>query len=157
MNLVRRDDGRWNIENFLERTARLPSRPTGKAPHRVSSRLSLTLKRITAGSILKFGPEKKPFAITDAEYAFWQDSENIWGMRLKGQPVRTDLNLSDTGQLKVNGTWQRAITVQETPVIFNFHWDGAQLGQMSKLISGEDRGWRGTVHLHWTWWELRRI
>ena len=56
----------------------------------------------------KFGPEKKPFAVTDAEYAFWQDSDNTWGMRLKGQPVRTDFNLSDTGQLKVNGTWQRA-------------------------------------------------
>ena len=143
LNLVRRDDGRWNVENFLERTASIALAPTGKL--RAESHPAFPYIQADHGRInFKFGPEKKPFAVTDAEYAFWQDSENIWGMRLKGQPVRTDFNLSDTGQLKVNGTWQRAITVQETPVIFNFHWDGAQLGQMTKLISGEDRGWRGT-------------
>jgi hypothetical protein len=146
LNLVRRDDGRWNVENFLERTASIALAPTGKL--RTESHPAFPYIQADHGRInFKFGREKKPFAVTDAEYAFWQDSENIWGMRLKGQPVRTDFNLSDTGQLKVNGTWQRAATVQETPVIFNLHWDGAQLGQMTKLISGEDRGWRGTVHL----------
>jgi hypothetical protein len=145
LNLVRRDDGRWNIENFLERTA-IAIAPASKS--RSETHPAFPYIQADHGRInFKYGPEKKPFAVTDAEYAFWQDSENIWGMRLKGQPVRTDVNLSDTGQLRVNGTWQRAAALQETPVIFNLHWDGAQLGQLTKLLSGEDRGWRGTVHV----------
>ena len=146
LNLVRRDDGSWNIETFLERAASISVAPTGKA--RSESRPGFPYIEADRGRInFKFGPEKKPFAVTNAKYAFWQDSENTWGMRLNGQPVRTDLNLSDTGEVSVDGTWQRAVTLHETPVQFNLQWDGAQLGQLSKLLSGQDRGWRGTVHV----------
>lgn len=146
LNLVRRDDGRWNIETFLERTASIAVAPTSKA--RSESRPSFPYIEADRGRInFKFGPEKKPFAVTDAKYSFWQDSENSWGMRLKGQPVRTDFNLSDTGQLNISGTWQRAATLHDTPVQFNLQWEGAQLGQLTKLLSGEDRGWRGTVRV----------
>ena len=146
LNLVRREDGRWNIENFLERTANIAVAPTGKS--RSETRPAFPYIEADRGRInFKFGPEKKPFAVTDAKYAFWQESENMWGMRLKGQPVRTDFNLSDIGQVKVNGTWQRSGTLRETPVVFNLQWDRAQLGQFTKLLSGEDRGWRGTLRV----------
>ena len=144
LNLVRREDGRWNIENFLERTAQIAAAPTGKAAS--ERRPAFPYIEADRGRInFKFGPEKKPFAITDAKYAFWQDSENSWGMRLRGQPVRSDMNLSDTGLVKVSGEWQRAHSLYETPVQFSMQWEGGQLGQLSKFLSGEDRGWRGTV------------
>src|SRR5262249_39485568 len=88
-----------------------------------------------------------PYALTDADFAVWQDSENAWGMRLRAQPVRTDFNLSDTGIVRVSGTWQRAATLRETPVQFSLQWDRAQLGQATKLVSGNDRGWRGGLRL----------
>jgi hypothetical protein len=145
LNLVRRDDGRWNIENFLERTAQIAAAPTGKASnehHPVFPYIEADRGRIN----FKFGAEKKPFAITDAKYAFWQDSENTWGMRLRGEPVRSDLNLSDTGQIKINGSWQRAVRLYDTPIQFAAEWAGGQLGQLSKFVSGADRGWRGTAN-----------
>jgi hypothetical protein len=146
LNLVRRDDGRWNIETFLERTASIAVAPTSKA--RSESRPAFPYIEADRGRInFKSGPEKKPFAVTDAKYSVWQDSENTWGMRLRGQPVRTDFSLSDTGQLNIDGTWQRAATLHETPIQFNLQWEGGQLGQLTKLLSGEDRGWRGTVRL----------
>jgi hypothetical protein len=144
LNLVRRDDGRWNIENFFERTAQIAVAPTGKTvsePRPAFPYIEADRGRIN----FKFGAEKKPFAITDAKYAFWQDSDNSWGMRLRGQPVRSDMNLSDTGVVKMSGEWQRAHSLYDTPVQFSMQWDGAQLGQFSKFLSGEDRGWRGTV------------
>ncbi len=145
LNLVRRDDGRWNIENFLERTAQIAVAPTGKAAS--EPRPAFPYIEADRGRInFKFGAEKKPYAITDAKYAFWQDSENTWGMRLRGQPVRSDLNLSDTGQIKVSGSWQRAARLYDTPIQFAAEWDGGQLGQLSKFVSGADRGWRGTVN-----------
>ena len=83
----------------------------------------------------------------DADFSLWQDSENAWSMRLKAQPMRTNSNLSDTGILRAEGSWQRSATLGETPVNFNLQWENAQLGQFTKLATGTDRGWRGTVVL----------
>jgi AsmA family/AsmA-like C-terminal region len=144
LNLTRNSEGQWNIENLLERTAKTAVAPTSKSP--TESRPAFPYIEADHGRInFKLGPEKKPFAFTEADYAFWQDSENAWGMRLKARPMRTDFNLSDTGQFQVSGTWLRATTLRETPVRFNLQWEGAQLGQVTKLLSGQDRGWRGTV------------
>ena len=66
-------------------------------------------------------------------------------MRMEAQPVRTDFNLSDTGTLKVSGSWQRSASLRQTPLKFNLQWDSAQLGQMTKLAYGDDKGWRGSM------------
>jgi len=93
----------------------------------------------------KRGPEKKPYALTNADFSLWQDSENSWGVRLKAQPFRSDLNLNDTGRLQVTGTWQRAGALRDTPLRFAIEWNRAQLGQLTKFFTGNDQGWRGEV------------
>lgn len=144
LNLVRNGDGHWNLESLLERTAQTSVAPTSKA--RTEIRPGFPYIEADRGRInFKFGQEKKPYALTDADFGLWQDSENAWGMRLKAQPVRTDFNLSDTGLLTVNGTWQRAAALRATPLQFSLLWERAQLGQASKLIYGNDQGWRGTI------------
>jgi len=146
LNLVRNREGRWNLESLLERAARTPIAPTSKA--KTETRPGFPYIGSDRGRInFKFGPEKKPYALTDADFSVWQDSENAWGMRLKAQPLRTDSNVSDTGLLRVNGSWQRAVSLRDTPLQFSILWDGGQLGQVTKLISGNDMGWRGTVSL----------
>ena len=142
LNLVRNSAGHWNLENLIERAAKVPVAPTSKA--KTERRLGFPYIQADRGRInFKFGPEKKPYALTDADFALWQDSENAWGMRLKAQPVRTDFNLSDTGTLSVDGTWQRAASLGETPLQFTLLWNRGQLGQLTKLAYGSDKGWRG--------------
>ena len=80
----------------------------------------------------------------------WQESENTWGARLKAEPLRTDMSLNDAGLLRMNGTWRRAGSLRETPLQFSLEWDRAQLGQLTKLVSGNDKGWRGEVRLEAT-------
>lgn len=144
LNLVYNQAGHWNIENLLERTAKISVAPTAKT--RSETRPGFPYIEADRGRInLKIGPEKKPYALTNADFSVWQDSENAWAMRLRAQPVRTDFNLSDTGLLKVSGSWQRATTLRGTPLQFTLQWDRGQLGQLTKLISGEDRGWRGAL------------
>jgi len=144
LNLVYHQSGHWNIENLLERTAKISVAPTAKV--RSETRPGFPYIEADRGRInLKIGQEKKPYALTNADFSIWQDSENAWSMRLKAQPVRTDFNLSDTGLLKVSGSWQRAATLAGTPLQFSLQWDRAQLGQLTKLISGTDRGWRGAL------------
>ena len=146
LNLVRRANGRWNWEALLERTARTPLAPTAKP--KLEARPGFPYIEASSGRInFKAGQEKKPYALLNADFALWQESENTWGARLKAEPLRTDMNLSDTGLLRMNGTWRRAGSLRETPLQFSAEWDRVQLGQLSKLISGNDKGWRGEVRL----------
>ncbi len=147
LNLVRRkEDGRWNWASLLERARRTPLAPTAKS--KSEPRPGFPYIEASSGRInLKSGAEKKTYALLDADFALWQESENTWGVRLKAQPLRTDMSLSDTGLLRVNGTWQRAPSLLETPLQFTAEWNKAQLGQLTKLISGADKGWRGDSRL----------
>src|SRR3954470_11539511 len=146
INLVRNNEGHWNLESLLERAAKNPMAPTvtGKSVSRASfPYVEADQARIN----LKIGQEKKSYALTNADFSFWQDAEDTWAMRLKAQPVRTDFNLSDTGQLQVNGSWKRASNLRDTPIQFTMQWSDAQLGQATKLFYGKDRGWRGSLKL----------
>ena len=144
INLVRTQDGRWNLASLLERNAQIPVAPTSKSP----SELRPAFPYLEAGHArinFKIGQEKKSYALTDADVALWQESENSWGARMKAQPVRTDFNLTDTGLLEFNATWQRASNLRQTPVQVVVQWEKGQLGQITTLLSGKDRGWRGGV------------
>ena len=146
LNLVRNSDGHWNLERLLERSAQIQVAPTSKGP--TETRPGFPYIEASRGRInFKFGAEKKPYTLTDADFALWQDSENAWGVRLQADPVRTDFNLTDTGTVRVNGLWQRAPSLRETPVQFTLVWDRAQLGQLSQLVGGNDKGWRGSLSL----------
>jgi Uncharacterized protein involved in outer membrane biogenesis len=146
LNLVHREAGHWNLEALLERAAHVPLAPTGKA--KSEPRPAFPYIECTAGRInFKNGPEKKSYALTNADFSLWQESENTWGIRLKAQPFRTDMNLNDMGLLQVNGTWQRAETIRDTPLQVEIEWSRAQLGQLTKFITGNDKGWRGTILL----------
>jgi len=146
LNLVHSENGRWNLEALLERSAHTPLAPTAKAksePRPGFPYIEATSARIN----FKNGPEKRPFALTSADFSLWQDSENTWGVRLEAQPVRADLNLNDTGVLRANGKWQRAALLRDTPVEFSLEWSRGQLGQLTKLFTGSDQGWRGDVQV----------
>jgi uncharacterized protein involved in outer membrane biogenesis len=144
LNLVRNAEGHWNLENLVERTAKIAVAPTSKA--KTERRPGFPYIEGDRGRInFKFGAEKKPYALTEADFALWQDSENAWGVRLEAQPVRTDFNLSDTGTVSVNGSWQRAASLRDTPLHFSLQWERAQLGQVTKLAYGNDKGWRGKL------------
>ena len=149
LNLVRNAEGHWNLENLVERTAQISVAPTSKA--KTERRPGFPYIEADRGRInFKFGAEKKPYALTEADFALWQDTENTWGMRLKAQPIRTDFNLSDTGVVSVSGSWQRAASLHDTPLQFSLVWDGAQLGQVTKLAYGNDKGWRGGLEVSTT-------
>ena len=153
INLVRNDQGRWNLASLLERNAQIPAAPTGK-PASERRPAFPYLEADHARINFKIGQTKKSYALMDAVVALWQDSENSWGARLKAAPVRTDFNLTDTGLLQIDAKWQRAPSLRATPLQVAVQWQTGQLGQITKLLSGRDRGWRGglslTAHLSGT-------
>ncbi|HEV2215052.1 MAG TPA: AsmA family protein, partial [Terracidiphilus sp.] len=147
INLVRAPNGRWNLDPLF-RTAAAHSRgavggETPKLPY-----LEATNSRVN----IKNGLEKLPFSLVDADISFWQDEPGLWRVRLRGQPARTDvqLDLADTGIVKLEASMQRAAELREMPIQLDMEWSEAQLGQLSRLILGSDPGWRGdlTADLH---------
>jgi hypothetical protein len=145
VNLVRNMEGHWNLAALLERNAQIPAAPTEKPAS--ERRLAFPyLEASNARVNFKLGQTKKSYALLNADVALWQDSENSWGARLKAEPVRTDFHLTDTGVVQINASWQRASSLRLTPMLVTVRWQRGQLGQISQLISGKDRGWRGGVN-----------
>lgn len=149
LNLTRNEHGKWNLEDLIERTSHTALAPTSAS--RQQYRASFPYIQATKARInFKIGSEKTHFALTDAEFALWQDSADTWGARLKAAPIRTDANLTDTGLINVNGTWRRSVEARHTPLQISFEWKQAQVGQLSKLVYGSDREWRGGMTLSGT-------
>ena len=116
---MRSNEGHWNFSGLVERAAKIPVAPTSKA--KSEPRPGFPYIEASHGRInFKLGQEKKAFALMDADFSLWQDSENTWSMRLKAQPMRTNSNLSDTGILRAEGSWQRSATLGRDSGKFQF-------------------------------------
>jgi AsmA family/AsmA-like C-terminal region len=143
LNLVYERD-HWNMEPLLLRVEQVPTAPTAKRSAEQRSRFPYI--EASGGRInLKLGPEKKPYALTNTDFAFWLAAEDTWHIRLEGHPVRTDMNLSDTGTVRVEGDVKRSANLRDMPVKLQVSWEKSQLGQFSGLVLGYDKGWRGAL------------
>lgn len=147
LNLVRDASGHWNMERLVNRAAQVPSAPTAKKQPEWRPRfpyIEITESRIN----FKFGPEKKPFALSDAQFALWLAAENRWNVRLKAIPLRTDESVTDTGTIKISGSFDRASEFAKTPFHFQFTWEQAEVNAIAQIVRGHDPGWRGAVDLN---------
>ncbi len=146
LNLVRNAAGRWNLEALLSGQAQhlAGSKPGGRS-HALPY-LEATESRLN----LKSGYEKSPYSLVNADLSFWQDQPGKWRIRLRGEPVRTDIAQSgdrtqDAGEIRLEGSVQSAATLRQMPVHLQLAWRNAQLGQLSLLLLGDDAGWRGNL------------
>jgi hypothetical protein len=146
LNLVRDADGTWNLESLLRHAAQIDAAPTGQPQAGPSPRFPYI--EATEGRLnLKMGAEKTPFSLTEADFALWLPSPRQWRVRLEARPARTDTNISDPGILRLEGSFQRADTLAAVPVDLTLTWRDAPLGEGSRMLTGEDAEWRGTLHL----------
>ncbi len=148
LNLVRNPAGQWSLDTILLRAAQISNAPTAQRHAGPTPRfpyIEATNSRID----FRNGVEKKPFSLMNAEFAMWQAGGGVWRLRLRAEPVRTDLplQLSDVGELNVSGSLGRAASLQTLPVNLDVAWRNAQLGQMSELLRGQETGWRGSLDL----------
>ena len=148
LNLVRAGPGHWNLDSIFRtavaQTASTPSaRQAAPLPY-----LEATNSRIN----FKNGAEKLPFSLVDGDLSLWQENPGEWRIRLRGQPARTDvsLHLEETGVVRMEASIRRAVALRQMPLHLDLEWQEAQLGQLARLVTGSDPGWRGdlTGELH---------
>lgn len=139
-------NGHWNVEPILVRTEQIPTAPTAKK--QAEQRPRFPYIEADGGRInIKIGPVKKPYALVNTDLAFWLASEDLWHLRLQGTPMRTDMTLNDTGKIKVEGDFRRSGDARQTPVKLQLSWEQVQLGQLTRLAVGNDKGWRGALDI----------
>jgi len=151
LNLVRTASSGWNLDPLLRTaTIQAQSAAAGAAP---GKRFKLPYLEATNSRInIKNGAEKLPFSLLNAEMSLWQESPGNWRIRLRGQPVRTDLSLeqADTGIVRLEANLRPAPKLSQMLEHLDLQWREAQLGQLTRLVLGADAGWRGdlTGELH---------
>jgi hypothetical protein len=146
LNLVRTSAGRWNIDSLLRTANAQAQSAAGSAGPGKPIRLPY-LKAANSRINIKNGVEKLPFSLLNAEMSLYQQSPGDWRVRLRGQPVRTDLPLqqADTGILRLEANLRQAPELRQMPVHLDLEWRQAQLGQLTRLLLGSDAGWRGDL------------
>ena len=143
LNLVRSAAGRWNLEPLFKTAAtKAGSTPAAQAAPPLPY-LSATNSRIN----FKNGAEKLPFSLVATDVSFWQENPGEWRIRLRGQPARTDvsLDLADTGVVELNASAHSSAELSQMPIQLDLEWRDAQLGQLTRLATGSDAGWRGDL------------
>jgi hypothetical protein len=156
LNLVRAAPGKWNLDSlFRTAAAQTGSASSAGSPSSASPRRVAPLPYLEATNSridFKNGMEKLPFSIVNADLSVWQQNPGEWRIRLRGQPARTDVSLyqEDTGEVRMEATVHRAPNLHQMPVHLDLDWRQAQLGQLARLLTGSDPGWRGdlTGELH---------
>jgi uncharacterized protein involved in outer membrane biogenesis len=144
LNLVRGANGVWNFASVLVQAAHIPNAPTGQR-HAGSAPRFPYIDAENTRINFKEGNEKKPLSFLNSDLSISLAPEDAWELHFRAQPVRTDLvlDLSDTGMLRIDGTLHRAPLLGKMPLQLKVEWNGAPLGQLSRLILGSDSGWRG--------------
>ena len=147
VNLARGSNGEWNFESLISNSPVLrlsessisggSSSPTPPPfPYVEATDARINFKR---------GAEKLPFSLEGAQLAFWKESGNEWHVRIKARPVRTDLPPGDAGQILGEASVKTTGVLMDSPIRASLEWRRGQLGEISRLLHGEDSGWRGTV------------
>ena len=148
LNLVRAAPGHWNLDSIFRTAAAQTQTAPGVSRATPLPYLEATDSRIN----FKNGAEKLPFSLVNADLSLWQENPGEWRIRLRGQPARTDvsLHLEETGVVRIEASIQRAAALRQMPLHLDLDWREAQLGQLARLVTGSDPGWRGdlTGELH---------
>jgi AsmA protein len=147
INLVHTAQGNWNVESILLQAARIPAAPTAQVKAGPDPRFPY-IEATDARVNVKFGDEKLPLSMTEADFALWLPGPQQWRIRMEGKPTRTDTSASDTGTVSLEGTLGRAERFDLIPLDLAAEWKNAPLGEASRVITGRDAGLRGELRLN---------
>ncbi|HEX8872832.1 MAG TPA: AsmA family protein [Candidatus Acidoferrum sp.] len=146
--LVRRDDGRWNLEQWLPPAKRNPEADAGNyGPRQPAESHHLRKIEFDDGRInFKQGDDKRPFAFTSVSGSVEQVDAGRWSLQLEAQPWRSGVVLQSTGTIQVRGD-VAGTSARLQPAQIQVHWEGASVADLFRLATGNDSGVRGDFSL----------
>ncbi len=145
VNLVRNAAGYWNMQGVVTQAAQVQSAPTPQTTAGEAPRFPY-IEGSDARVNVKLGDTKTPYALVDAEFALWLPTAQEWHLRMAGKPLRSDTDVSDIGNVRMEATLRRGGgNTAQAPFTLQASWKPTPMGEASKLLVGRDAGWRGTA------------
>jgi len=147
LNLVRNEDGRWNVESWLPSSANSKSVANPSAARSLRAAAQLSRIEIDGGRInFSRGADRRPFALEELTGSIEQESAGRWRIALAAHPSRATVHLQDSGTLSVAGVIA-GTSVRLHPANIELTWSNASLADALRLAMGNDPGVRGEFAL----------
>src|SRR5450755_1627479 len=147
LNLVRNDDGRWNVESWLPPPVNLRSAQYSSGPRAPRAAAQLSRIEIDSGRInFSRGADRRPFALEGLSGSIEQESAGRWRIALAAHPSRATVHLQNSGTLSVAGIIA-GTSARLHPAHFTLAWSDASLADALRLALGNDPGIRGEFGL----------
>jgi hypothetical protein len=143
LNLVRNDEGDWNVAEWLPKSASASATvPSSSVAAVRFGRIDVTSGRVN----FKRGDEKLPFALTDVNGYIEPDRSGRWTLNLEAVPARAAVLLQQAGTIRVSGH-VGGTSSRLRPAVLDLAWDDASLSDLLHLAHGYDFGVRGDLGL----------
>lgn len=137
VNLVKRNDGTWNVVELVQRIS---------APQRISLNFFPALE-ISDGRIdLKFGTRKTTLYFADSDLSIYPEASGKLYVQFSGSPARTDRAGIGFGHVRGTANWfLRRSSGKADQVDAKIILDSSNLSELTTLVEGYDVGIHGTI------------
>src|SRR6185437_15355326 len=142
INLVRNAAGEWNVQALLQTTSRTSARAAGGHALPAAERFPYLVWSNSRVNF-KLGVYRTRFYLDSVEGSLARES-GAWRLQLRFQPERTDLNLSNTGDVRVDGRWSTA-SGEPWPFDLAIRLQDSYLAGSSALLACHDAGVHGIL------------
>ncbi|HET7100493.1 MAG TPA: AsmA family protein, partial [Terriglobia bacterium] len=144
VNLVRRPDGRWNVEDFLRQSSTGGNAGPVAAAKRSIPR-PFTFEARDARVNFTLNSVKKPFILSGVRASLdFDPSHGAIRFNLAGTPLRTDLTLPSPGRVELSGEWKPGRDFKG-PFHALLYTHNALLYGWAPLVTGRNPGLYGMV------------
>jgi hypothetical protein len=150
LNLVRNDDGRWNVESWLPPPANLHTAENNSSQKSLRATAKLSRIEIDSGRInFSRGADRRPLALEALSGSIEQESPGSWRIALAARPSRATVHLQQSGTLSVAGVIA-GTSARLHPANLTLSLSDASLADAFRLALGSDPGIRGEFGLRVT-------
>jgi AsmA protein len=137
LNVVKRDDGAWNVVEFVERIT---------APRVMPLNLIPAIQVSGARLDFKLGTRKTTFYVTDADISIYPERSGRVIVNFSGSPARTDRAGNGFGSMRGTLNWLVAApSTLADQVEADVTLEPSNFSELATLIQGEDIGVHGTI------------
>jgi hypothetical protein len=137
LNVVKREDGTWNVVELLSRLT-APSR----LPIDLFPACALSGGRLD----FKIGAKKTTLYVTDTDVSVYPQRSGKLYIQFSGSPARTDRAGSGFGHIRGLANWyQRPASPEANQLEMDVTLDPSNLSELTTLVEGHDVGIHGTV------------
>lgn len=147
LTLVRNEEGRWNLEQWLPPGRSGAGSSGGSSPRAAEVANHLEKIDIDEGRVsFKLGDDKQAFAFVEVSGNVQQAAPGRWKLQLQAEPWRSGVQLQSAGTIHVQGE-VAGTSSRLQPARLQIHWEGASLADVLRLLHGQDTGIRGSFAL----------